>query len=389
MSSWPRVSMGDLVLEERPQRSESDEPVWNLNLDQIESGSGRVLERVRVPQDDLGPSTYPFEAGTVLYSKLRPYLNKVVVADEPGFATTELVPLRCKPQKAFPSYIAYFLRSAEFLSFANTVVAGAKMPRMVMSEFWKYQVPLPPLDEQRRIAAILDKADTLRSKRREALAQLGRLAQSMFVEMFGTYEKDQIRWTTIPLAELATDMKIGLVRSSEEFGDDFGVPYVRMNAVGRSGEFFRELVQKTDVTEEELEEYCLQPGDILFNTRNSKELVGKTAIFREAGKYVYNNNLMRLRFHGQVDAEYMAECFLTPFIRQELEFRKSGTTSVFAIYARDLNSVPIPVPPIELQREFAKRRQALYRTSLRMVAQEQEMTGLFAALQHRAFQGEL
>ncbi len=81
MSSWPRVPLGDLVVEERPQRSESDESVWNLNLDQIEPDTGRVLERVRVPQDDLGPSTYPFAAGTVLYSKLRPYLNKVVVAD--------------------------------------------------------------------------------------------------------------------------------------------------------------------------------------------------------------------------------------------------------------------------------------------------------------------
>ena len=389
MSGFERLPLAELVIDDKRRGNQVDDEVWNLNLDQIQPNSGRILEKVRVPTTKLGPSTYQFTAGTVLYSKLRPYLNKVVLADEDGFATTELVPLRCNPDRVLPSYLASFLRSSEFLNFANTVVAGSKMPRMVMSKFWRYEVPVPPLSEQRRIAAILDKAEALRSKRREALAQLDRLAQSIFVEMFGTYEKGQIRWTTIPLAELASDMKIGVLRSSEEFGDDFGFPYVRMNAVGRSGEFLRELVQKTDVTEEELEEYCLQQGDILFNTRNSKELVGKTAIFRETGEYVYNNNLMRLRFHGQVDAEYMAQCFLTPFMRQELEFRKSGTTSVFAIYARDVCTVQIPEPPIELPREFSKRRQALYRTSLKMAAQEQETTRLFAALQHRAFQGEL
>jgi type I restriction enzyme S subunit len=185
VSGLPRVQLADLVLDERPKRSSTNAVVWNLNLDQVESGTGRVLDRVRVRPDQLGPSTYPFEAGTVLYSKLRPYLNKVVVADEPGYATTELVPLRCDRDKVLPAYLAYFLRSPAFLTFASTVVAGAKMPRMVMSEFWKYRAPLPPLVEQRRIAAILDKADALRTKRREALAQLDRLAQSIFVQLFG------------------------------------------------------------------------------------------------------------------------------------------------------------------------------------------------------------
>jgi type I restriction enzyme S subunit len=167
------------------QAAMAGEQVWNLNLDQIESHGGRVLEKVYVSKESLGPSTYAFEPRTVLYSKLRPYLNKVVVADEAGYATTELVPLRCKPNEVHPEYLAYFLRSSNFLKFANMVVAGAKMPRMVMTEFWDFLVPIPPLPEQRRIAAILDQADALRAKRREALAQLDSLTQSIFIEMFG------------------------------------------------------------------------------------------------------------------------------------------------------------------------------------------------------------
>lgn len=194
MSGFECLPLADLVLDDKMRGNQDDDEVWNLNLDQIEPDSGRILEKIRVPPNKLGPSTYPFTAGTVLYSKLRPYLNKVVVADEDGFATTELVPLRCNPEKVLPSYLAYFLRSSEFLNFANTVVAGAKMPRMVMSEFWRYPVPTPPLSEQRRIAAILDKADALRTKRREALAQLDRLAQSIFVDMFGDPVSNSRGW---------------------------------------------------------------------------------------------------------------------------------------------------------------------------------------------------
>lgn len=266
---------------------------------------------------------------------------------------------------------------------------GGAQPNISQGVVKNLNVWLPPLTEQRRIAAILDKADALRTKRREALLQLDRLAQSIFVEVFGAYTKNGVRWCSVPLGELADEMKIGLVRSSEEFGDAFSTPYVRMNAIGRGGEFYPELVQKTDVTEAELAEYRLKVGDLLFNTRNSKELVGKTAIFREGGDYVYNNNLMRIRFDERVDAEYVAQCFLTPFIQQELEFRKSGTTSVFAIYARDLNTLPVPVPPINLQREYAKRMQKI--TSFRkiMARSEEVASRMFVSLQHRAYRGEL
>ena len=131
----------------KPHEPRIDDEVWNLNLDQIEPHSGRVLSKCMLGASELGPSTFAFDRGTVLYSKLRPYLNKVVIADDDGVATTELVPLRCDESRLDANYLAHFLRGPEFLRFATNVVSGAKMPRMVMSEFWKYSVPLPPLPE--------------------------------------------------------------------------------------------------------------------------------------------------------------------------------------------------------------------------------------------------
>lgn len=248
---------------------------------------------------------------------------------------------------------------------------------------------VPPLNEQRRIAAILDKADALRTKRREALAQLDKLTQSIFIEMFGEYQHGHIRWPIEMFEQLTSDTQIGLVRGAEDFGSDFEVPYVRMNAVGRRGEFFPELVQRTNASPEELTSYSLKAGDLLFNTRNSKELVGKTALFREQGLYVYNNNLMRIRFKPSIEPEYIAATFLTPFIQQELETRKSGTTSVFAIYGRELKTLPIPVPPLPLQKTFTSRIQAVESLKAQHRAALSELDALFASLQHRTFQGEL
>ena len=277
-------------------------------------------------------------------------------------------------------YLYYFLKSLD-------------IPSAGYDRHYKYlkrtEVVLPPLPEQRRIAAILDQADALRVKRREALAQLDSLTQSIFIEMFGDYREAELPWPVQPMEKIAADMTIGLVRSAEQFGPDFAVPYVRMNAISQGGSFLPRLVMRTEVSEGEFERYQLRAGDLLFNTRNSRELVGKTALFREVGPHVFNNNLMRIRFFDGVHPEYVAAAFQTPYMQQELEIRKAGTTSVFAICARELRTVPVPVPPLPLQQTFAARIQAIESLKATHRAALAESDALFASLQHRAFAGQL
>lgn len=367
MSSWPRVPLGDLVVEERPQRSESDELVWNLNLDQIEPDTGRVLERVRIPQDDLGPSTHPFAAGTVLYSKLRPYLNKVVVADEPGFATTELVPLRCKPQKAVPNYIAYFLRSTEFLSFAKTVVAGAKMPRMVMSEFWKYQVPLPPLNEQRRIAAILEKSDALRIKRRKALAQLDRLAQSIFVEMFGDPSRPgtvgRIQTKKVELGKL---VKI----QTGKLDANAAVP-------GAQYPFFTCAVKSLEI---DIAAFNCKAVLVAGNgDLNVKYYEGKFNAYQRT--YVIQS-----LDEGELQPKFLFQ-FLDLYVA---ELRKQAIGGVIKyIKLPYLTEAPLNLPPATAQLDFVARLDAIRTAQLKMTASAIESERLFQTLQHRSFSGVL
>ena len=264
MSGWSRFPLRELVVEGRPAAIAAASPrVWNLNLDQIEPNTGRVISKHVVDIESVGPSTYPFEAGTVLYSKLRPYLNKVTVADESGVATTELVPLRCRPERLLPQYLAYFLRSDEFLGFASTVAVGAKMPRMVMGKFWGYEIPVPPLPAQRRIAAILDQADALRTKRREALAQLDELQQSIFIEMFGDPGSNPMGWPERELGDLIVGKSNnGIFKKNDEYGD--GMPVTWVEDLFRGNTIDVSESRRLQPTDKEIEQYGLRNGDILF-----------------------------------------------------------------------------------------------------------------------------
>lgn len=132
--------------------------VWLLNLDMVEAQTGRVIDFVYVDAKEIGTSTCTFDTGNVLYSKLRPYLNKVVVPEQEGYCTTELVPLR--PKKMLNrQFLAFLLRSDSFVSYINEKVAGAKMPRVSMGIFREFQCILPPIELQEQFAAFVTQID--------------------------------------------------------------------------------------------------------------------------------------------------------------------------------------------------------------------------------------
>lgn len=150
---WGYVPLGDIAPAQSLPMPQADSVVWNLSLEEIESMTGRVLGRQICRIAELGSTKCAFDSRHVLYSKLRPYLNKVVLPDSFGVGTSELIPLL--PTECIDrEFLAYYLRSKEFLDFAKANTRGANLPRIAMAEFWKYKVPVPPtLSEQHRIVA--------------------------------------------------------------------------------------------------------------------------------------------------------------------------------------------------------------------------------------------
>ena len=128
---------------------------WILDLEDIEKNSGIVLQKVRQGERNAGSTKHRFHKGQVLYSKLRPYLNKVVLADEDGYCTSEILPLEFE-WNILPQYARYFLMSPTFLRYANKCSYGVKMPRLGTADGKKAIILVPPLEEQKRIVIAIE-----------------------------------------------------------------------------------------------------------------------------------------------------------------------------------------------------------------------------------------
>ena len=133
-----------------------DEEAWVLDLEDIEKNSGKVIHKIKKYERDSSSTKHLFKKGQVLYSKLRPYLNKVVLADEAGFCTSEILPLNFT-NVVEPQYALYYLMSPTFLKYANRCSYGVKMPRLGTADGRKAVFPLPPFEEQRRISQHISK----------------------------------------------------------------------------------------------------------------------------------------------------------------------------------------------------------------------------------------
>ncbi|MES8983971.1 restriction endonuclease subunit S [Listeria innocua] len=155
---------------------------WSLNLDMIETYTGKLLEKVKEPAENIGNSTYPFDNTMVLYSKLRPYLNKVFVPDDFGFATTELVGMRPNEEELNKYFLFNLLRSDSFVNYAMKNSSGAQMPRMQMKLLREFQCIIPPLDLQEKFVKISSQADRTKTELRQAITNAERLVKSILFD---------------------------------------------------------------------------------------------------------------------------------------------------------------------------------------------------------------
>jgi type I restriction enzyme, S subunit len=161
---------------------------WVLDLEDIDGGAGKVIATLTFAERRSLSTKASFQKGDVLYGKLRPYLNKVVIADRPGFCTTEIIPLR--PQKFVAAgYLRLFLRSPHFLRYAAAKNYGMKMPRLGTKDLKSAMVPLPPLTEQKRIVAkvdelmaLCDRLEEQQKEREEKHAALARASLARFAD---------------------------------------------------------------------------------------------------------------------------------------------------------------------------------------------------------------
>ena len=158
-ASWCWCRLGEIVpfgTCKNAEPNEIEEEDWILDLEDIEKDSGKILAFKTKKQIDVKSTKHVFIKGNVLYSKLRPYLNKCVIAPKNGFCTSEILPLDFG-EHIYNKYAQLYLMSPFFVDYTNSLSFGVKMPRLGTEDGKKALFPLPPLAEQKRIVAAIEK----------------------------------------------------------------------------------------------------------------------------------------------------------------------------------------------------------------------------------------
>ncbi|WP_319780046.1 restriction endonuclease subunit S [Maridesulfovibrio sp.] len=387
--SWDMVSLGEIAPSKAANKQcNSNGSVWMLNLDQVESGSGLIISKKYVSSSDVGSSTICFDDRHVLYSKLRPNLNKVVVPDQCGIATSELIPMCPDHTRLDRQYLAHFLRSPEFVWWAVNRVSGAKMPRVVMKCFWEKEIPLPPLNEQKRIAAILDKADVIRRKRQQAIEKADEFLRSVFLDMFGDPVLNPKGWEVCQLEEHIDFLTSGS-RGWAKYYSNAGEKFIRIQNVKNGLLNFDDIQHVNAPDTKEAIRTKVEADDLLISITAD---LGRTAVVDDAsasdGAYI-NQHLALVRLKSDVNPD-----FLSAFIESaggKTQFKRMNQNGVKAgLNFAAIKSFNFYSPPIDLQNKYSKIKKHVHSVySAKLNKSQRKAEEQFSSLQQKAFKGEL
>ena len=352
-----------------------EEGAWLLNLDKVESKTGRVLEHEVVPREKLNGSIVQFDTGNVLYSKLRPNLNKVVLPEENGYATSEMLPLRPRESKLTRGYLAEYLRSDNFVSWAVGKTAGAKMPRLGTKVLMDKMIPLPPLEEQHKIVSLFSVVNHVISLRQQQLAKLDELVKAWFVEMFICKDNPMVTLDSLTLGK----SEYGAQSASAEY-DSNRPRYIRITDINDDGTLNNDIVSSANIEDDQ--RYKLTYGDFLFARMGAT--VGKTYAYK-SGDQIFAGYLIRYKLNLQkIMPEYLFAYTKLEKYKKWVLLNQSGAAQP-GINAKKYGSLQIPLAPLEEQRAFTNFVRQTDKSRLLIRKSLEQMETLKKALMQQYF----
>ena len=393
---WNMISTGDIALRKGGSvdpKKHQDEVFELYSIPAFDAGTPEV-----VAGSAIGSSKKAVQPNDVMISRIVPHIRRACVVGPANghrqIASGEWIIFR--DEHIWPKYLRWLLVGDVFHSaFMRTVSGvGGSLLRARPAEVFKIQIPLLPLDEQKRIAAILDAADALRAKRREALAQLDTLIQSTFLDMFGDPVTNPMGWRVGRLEDCFSETRAGTccgpfgsALKKHEYVDD-GVPVWGIDNV-KPNQFIQERsLFITSAKFAQLRRYSVEPGDILISRAGT---VGRMCVaVPTVERSIIGTNLIRLTLNPGAMTPVYFGCLYT-FCGDRLPgLRASGDDRSYSfLNTTRLKSLVVPRPPLDLQHRFAAIVQSVEQQKTSQRAHLAELDTLFASLQSRAFRGDL
>jgi type I restriction enzyme S subunit len=375
------------------RRPEPDELVSFIGMADVDATDATTSAGEDRPFGEVSKAYTLFERGDVLVAKITPCFENCKIAQATPRSTvaagsTEFHVVRPIPGRSDPRYVLHFLRQPRVRAQGEKRMTGSAGQRRVPANFVaKLPLPLPPIEEQRRIAAILDKADELRAKRRAALTHLDSLTQSIFLDMFGDPASSPSRWPVVPLASLVrADDRInyGVVQPGSD--SPGGVPLIRVSDLV-DGYVRRSSLKTIDASiESSYRRSRLRGDELLVSCVGSIGVVAATTLADKGSNIA--RAVARVPLRPEIGKNFGAHLLRSAGV-QRYFMAELRTVSQPTLNIKQIAETPVILPPIELRQTFESSAAGVASVLALSRDHDDQLDHLFASLQQRAFSGAL
>lgn len=314
----------------------------HIGIDSIEKNTGILSGYRTVKEDNVISPKYYFGPHHILYSKIRPALNKVALPDFEGLCSADCYPLLITGM-CDRKFLAHVMRSDYFLDYVLSYSGRSQMPKVNRKQLEGFSFPCPPIELQEKFTVLIDQSDKSKFTG----------FKSQFIEMFGLPESNEHEYEIGTIGDVVKDVHYGTAKKASEDGRYI---YIRMNNITYDGELDLTDIKHIDVPEKDLAGCMVQEGDVLFNRTNSKDLVGKTCHFTGDEPMIIAGYIIRLRMNGKVLPEYVSTFMNLERSKKLLYSMAKGAVGQANINAKEVQAIPIVIPPESVQQEFLKLR---------------------------------
>ena len=289
------------------------------------------------------------------------------------------------------NYLRHFFRSSLFWNVLSANSNGSAYNALTIQKLKKLKIPLPPLPQQKKIAAILDAADAYRQQTRALIGKYEELSQSLFLEMFGDPVRNEKGWEKVELKEVAT-ISSGITKGRKNRKDkSIGeMPYVRVANV-QDGYLDLSEIKTIPAFENDLKRFLLEKGDVLMTEGGDPDKLGRGAVWRgEVEQCLHQNHIFKVRVERNIlKPIYFNKLAGSIYGKRYFLKKAKQTTGIATINKTQLSRFPVLLAPLSLQNQFAERIQAIEAQKAQAEASLAQAEDLFQALLQKAFKGEL
>lgn len=373
-----------------PRQSPRAEDFPYVDLSSINKDTKSIVAQ-DVPT--VSPSDAPSRArqiiseGDVLVSTVRPNLNGVALVSERfdgATASTGYCVLRPDQKRLDSKYLFYWVQTPQFIESMMKQATGANYPAVSDNVVKGSAIPLPPLAEQKRIAAILDKADALRRKRQQAIDLADQFLRSVFLEMFGDPVTNPKGWPTLPLKELSCIVTGNTPSRNEPENYGSAIEWIKSDNINTPNHYLTEAEERlSDIGLEKGR--CVPSGSVLITCiAGSPQCIGNAAIADR-----------EVAFNQQINALIPSKSATTEYLYSLALFGKkliqgASTNSMKGMVSKgNLELLEVPSPPMELQEKYSKMFREFLNKRQRQSSSLEYSDGLFYSLSQQAFSGQL